>query len=166
MIAVDAECCFQFLAKFSSLVVCHLSITDSLFLDIGIENKLSAESSVLWKKRSEHFTRFTFHYEWRIMLAQKMWEILFIMSCSYNFFCLASSGEVFVPSLRWYLYPLQSVRTLDLMFLSGTCLNQGKSAHAGNKGVKTWIINIISRYPKTNNWPWIYKHQGQFMICQ
>ena len=166
MVAVDAECCFQFLAKFATLVVCHLSITDSLFLDIGIENKLSAESFVLWKKRSEHFTRFTFLYEWGIMLAQKMWEILFIMSCSYNFFCLASSDEVFVPSLRWYLYPLQSVRTLDLMFLSGTCLNQGKSARAGNNRVKTSIMNIISRYPKTNNWPWIYKHQGQFMICQ
>ena len=78
----DAECCFPFFAKFSPLVVCHRSITDSLFLDTGIENKLSAESSVLWKKRSEHFTRFTFLYEWGIMLAQKMWEILFIMSCS------------------------------------------------------------------------------------
>ena len=95
-------------------------------------------------------------------VGNSLYHVMFIQLFLY----LASSDEVFVPSLRWYLYPLQSVRTLDLMFLSGTCLNQGKSARAGNKGVKTWIINIISRYPKTNNWPWIYKHQGQFMICQ
>ena len=157
----DSECCFPFFAKFSTLVVCHRSITDSLFLDIGIENKLSAESSVLWKKRSEHFTRFTFLYKWGIMLVQKRWIILFIISCSCHVLYLASSDEVFVPSLRWYLYPLQSVRTLDLMFLSGTCLNEGKSARAGNNRVKTSIINIISRYPKTNNWPWRYKHQVQ-----
>ena len=94
----DAECCFPFFAKFSTLVVCHRSITDSLFLDIGIENKLSAESSVLWKKRSEHFTRFTFLYKWGIMLIQKRWEILFIISRSCSILYVDSSDEVFDSS--------------------------------------------------------------------